>query len=74
MILVALGKDRRVQDGDQHQGPGAGHGQGYYLRRSSTPGPAGEEDDTGEAGEKKMGLDWRLRNAGYCYYSSTIAP
>jgi hypothetical protein len=28
------------------------------------------------AGEKKVGLDldWSLRTAGYCYYTSTLAP
>ena len=37
------------------------------------PARRGEEYDKEEAGEK-VGLDWRLRNAGYCYYTGTLAP
>ena len=39
------------------------------------PGEAEKMQGSQEAaGEKMVGLDWSLRTAGYCYYTSTLAP
>ena len=50
-----------------------------YWRRyfGARPGDVGEMQGSQEAaGEKKVGLDldWSLRIAGYCYYTSTLTP